>query len=156
MSFSDELKINVNKLNADEALLPLLEITHPFIANPIRLVNDNKDLLSNGNNFTAMPFMIKRQDDIQGELPKCILTIPNIGRSLIRWIDSSNGGSDALIRVMIARRSSPDVIEETLDLGIDSVSVTTETINFTLVVQNNLIKRAVKLIYDPQRNPGLF
>lgn len=156
MNYSDGLKINVNRLNAIEKLLILLEISHPFLNTPVRLVNDSSDLLSNGENFIAMPFRVRRQDDIQGELPKVTLTVSNIGRTLVKWIDSTGGGKDAVVSVMLARRSNPDLIEERLDLAIESVNISTEVIVFNLVVQNNLTKRAIKYIYDAKRTPGLF
>ena len=56
-------------------------------------------MVSNGNNYISMPFNIVRQSDIQNELPKVTLTIQNIGRSLIKWVDSSGGGRDAVIKV---------------------------------------------------------
>lgn len=156
MSFSDEFKINVNKLNADEMLLVLLEINHSSLSSPIRLVNDNQDFLSNSNNYMAMPFRLNRQEDVKNELPKVILSLPNPGRSLVRWIDSTNGGTKTNIKIMLARRSTPDLIEETLNLGIDKINITTEFINLSLIVQNNLIKRAVRYTYDTKRAPGLF
>ena len=61
MSFSDDFKINVNKLNANESLLVCLEIDHPFISETIRLVGDVKNIVSNGNDYVAMPFQIQRQ-----------------------------------------------------------------------------------------------
>jgi hypothetical protein len=156
MSYSDGLKINVNRLNATEKLLILLEISHPFLNESVRLVNDNEKLISNGETFLPMAFRVKRQDDIQGELPKVTLTVSNVGRTLVKWIDSTGGGRDASISVMLARRSQPDLIEERLELGIESINITTEVIVFNLVVQNNLTKRAIKYIYDKHRTPGLF
>lgn len=156
MNFSDEFKINVNKLNADEAVLVLLEIQHPFIAEPIRLVSDSVKIISNTNTFLPMGFDLKRQDDVQGELPKLTLKIPNVGRALVRWIDSSNGGMNATMNFMLARRTSPNVIEESLILGIEKVSINTDTVTFSLIVQNNLIKRSMKYIFDTKRTPGLF
>ena len=156
MPFSNEFKINVNKLNNDEKLLALLEITHPFLSVPVRLVNDNEDFLFNGDNFLAMPFKIKRQDDVQGELPKVILSISNIGRTLVRWVDSSGGGKGATVSVIISRRSTPTVTEERLNLSIQSVSITTELVSFNMIVQNNLVKRSMLYLYDINRAPGLF
>lgn len=156
MSFSPGFKINVNRLNAAENLLILLEIEHQFLANPIYLINDNKNLISNSKDYIPMPFKLKRQNDVQGELPKVSLTIPNVGRSLVRWIDSSGGGTDAIITVKLARRSSPDLIEESIDLGIESINISTEAVVFNLVVQNNLTKRSMRFVYDKTRFPGLF
>lgn len=156
MSFSNEFKINVNKLNAEENLLVMIEITHPFLSVPVRLVNDNKDFILNGDNYTAMPFDIKRQDDIQGELPKVMLSINNIGRTMVRWIDSTGGGKGAEMSVILSRRSTPNIIEERLNLGIQSVSINTEFVTFTLIIQNNLSKPAMKMTYDLNNSPGLF
>lgn len=156
MSFSDGAKINFNKLNADEAILVCLEISHPFISQTVRLVRDNKNLISNGDEYIAMPFDVQRQSDVRGELPKITLTIANVGRELVKWVDSSGGGIGALIKVKLIRRSSPNLVEESINLGINSVSITTEFVTFNLIVQNNLVKRACRLVYDIRKAPGLF
>lgn len=155
MSYSDGFKVNVNKLNADESLLILLSISHPFIAEPIRLVNDSKDFVFQGNSYIQMPLSFKRQNDIQGELPRVSIEIPNVGRSLVKWVDSSGGGKNAIVSVILARRSA-DVIEEKIDFSVSSVSVKTETISFMLDIQNNLIKRAIRWVYDRDHARGLF
>ena len=156
MTYSNEFKVNVNKLNADEMLLVLLEITHPFLSEPVRLVRDNKDIVSNGETYLAMNFDLVRQSDVQGELPKVTLNIPNVGRTLVRWVDSSGGGRGATISVILLRRSNPDTVEERIELAVDSVNITTELVVFNLVLQNNLVKRAVKYTYDIKRAQGLF
>lgn len=154
--FSDGIKINFNKLNADEAVLVCVEISGGLLSIPIRLVNDSKNLVSNGNDFIALPFQVNRQSDVQGELPKASFIIPNIGRELVKWIDYSGGGKGATIKVMLIRRSNPDVIEETLLFSIASVSVTTELVTFNLIVQNNLVRKACRMIYDTKKCRGLF
>lgn len=156
MSYSTELKINVNKLNADEALLVLVSISHSQLTVPVKLVNDNKDFMFNNELYSAMPFEIKRQNDIKGELPKITFVVPNVGRGMVRWIDASGGGRDAEFSVILARRSAPNIIEEKLDLGLESVDINTQTVTFNLVVQNNLIKRAMRFTYDTKRAQGLF
>lgn len=155
MSYSQGFKINVNKLNADDALLCLLEITHPFLAEPIRLVNDSDDLYTEYHKYVKMPFTLKRQDDVQGELPKVTLTITNVGRSLVKWIDSSGGGNKATIKVILTRRASL-IFEEEIEFGIATVSVTGSSIGFSLIIQNNLVKRGIRFVYDQNHAPGLF
>jgi hypothetical protein len=154
--FSDNLKINVNAHMALETPIVLLEITHPQLSQTIRLVQDNQDIVSNGNSYVAMSFNLKRQADIQGELPKVTLTVQNIGRSLVKWIDQSGGGKDAVVLAKIVRRSDPDVIEETITLGVERVSITMLSVVFSLVVYNNLAKRGIKISYTANRFPGLF
>lgn len=155
-NFSDNLKINVNKLNANESPLVLIEINHPLIPDTIRLVHDNCNVVSNGNTYVAMGFTIKRQADVQGELPKVTLTMQNVGRSLVKWIDMSGGGKDAEITAKIIRRSDPDTIEESIPMGVERITVTTLIITFHLVVYNNLVRRGIKLVYNNLTAPGLF
>lgn len=154
--FSDNLKINVNKLSANETPIILLEINHPLISETIRLVHDNCDVVSNGETYVAMGFQIKRQSDIQGELPKVTLTVQNVGRSLVKWIDMSGGGKNAEIIAKIIRRSDPDVVEESIPMGVERVTVTTMLVVFNLVIYNNLIRRGIKRIYNKKTSPGLF
>lgn len=156
MNYSQEFKINVNKLHADEALLILLEIDHPFISDTIRLVSDNQDLISNGENYIKTSFRITRQSDVQGELPRIQLTVPNIGRELVRWIDTSGGGKGASMTVKLVRRSSPNLIEESIKLDITSTTIDSQSVVFNLVVQNNLNKRATRFVFDKVKSPGIF
>lgn len=153
--YSQGFKVNVNKLNAEESLLVLVKIEHPFISGPIFLVNDVSNFVLNGETYLAMPFSLSRQSDVQGELPKVSLTFANIGRSLVKWIDSTNGGRNSNITVILARRSE-QIIEESISFGISSVSVNSSEVKFNLVIQNNLIKRSIRWIYDKDHAAGLF
>jgi len=155
-SFTSNFKINVNRLNAEESVLILLEITHPQISGTIRLVKDNKEVVSGGETFNAISFDFKRQDDIQGEVPKVSLVIQNVGRSLVKWIDQSGGGKGAEITALLIRRSTPNTIEERIKLQIERIAITSTVVSFTLVIQNNLIRRGIKYIYNTSRAPGLF
>src|SRR5690554_3817517 len=124
MSFSDRFKENVNALTQLEKVLVLLEIQHAYLSSPIRVVNDNKDFIFQNELYLALPFQLERHDDVRGELPKVSITLPNAGRSLVKWIDASGGGRDAKITIMLARRSDDQTIEEAISLGIETVSIT--------------------------------
>ena len=155
MSYSEGFKINVNKLSSEESLVSLVEIDHPFLTDPVRLINDSRELEFLGERFIPMPFMLERQDDVQGELPKVMLTVSNVGRELIKWVDASNGGRDAKVTIYLTRRSNP-VMEEKLVFQVGNINVTTEQVSFTLLIQNNLVKRSVRWEYDQVKAKGLF
>lgn len=155
-NFSDNFKINVNKLNADEALIVLLEIEHALLPEPVRLVNDVEDIVSNGHNYMAMGFDVKWNNDAQGELPKVQLVMQNVGRSMMRWIDMSNGASYTTIRAKVIRRSDPDTVEESLKLQVERITANLLTITFNLVIQNQLIRRGIKRVFTKEKAPGLF
>lgn len=156
MSYSEGFKINVNKLNADEMVLVMCEITHPFLIDPVRIVNDSKNLISNGNEYISMSFEFVRQSDVKDELPKATISFPNVGREMVRWIDSSGGGRGSVIKMMLARRSSPDLIEESISFGIEQVKISTLRVDIVLIIQNNLSKRSMKYVYDLKRASSLF
>lgn len=155
MAYSQGLRVNVNKLNAQEKLLVILTIEHPFLSEPVRLVGDSQDLLFGGNTYIAMPFRIQRQSDVESELPQVSLVIQNVGRSLVKWIDSSGGGSGASIKVGLVRRSS-SILEEEIKFGISSVNISTMHVSFSLVIQDNFVLKAIKWAYSNERAPGLF
>ncbi|MDJ0952490.1 MAG: DUF1833 family protein [Acidimicrobiia bacterium] len=93
----------------DEVYLVLLEISHPDLMNPIRVVNNNEDVTSNMNVYTAFPFMIQLPDDQEGREPRAELRIDNVSRMLIDEIRSLSTPPTITISVILA--SSPNVIE---------------------------------------------
>lgn len=155
--YSDNLKVNVNRIDSIESLKVLIEITHPLLATPVRVINDNCDLVSKGNNFVAFPFEFKRAPDVESELPKGRLVFSNIGRSMVRWLEESYGASDADLKIIFARRSEPDVWENVFPCKITSTNLTPENINIDLVIlANKLIQRGIRFNFSTDRTPGLF
>lgn len=156
-NYSDDLKVNVNRLDSLESLKVLIEITHPLLSEPVRVINDNCDLISKGNTFIAYPFDFKRAPDIENELPKGRITFSNVGRSFIKWLEESYGASDADLRILFARRSTPDVYENEFPCKITSTSITPELITIDIVIlANKLIQRGIRFNFNTERNPGLF
>lgn len=155
--FTDNLKINVNKLNSDENLIEILEINHPLLSLPVRLVNDNKDVISNGENYISTILEFQLQNDIEGELPKAKLTLPNIGRKLVRWIVESYGAEGAEIKVSYIMRSDPDDLLFTIPTIIESTSLNIQTVTLNLVVlKNNLIQDGINYIFSKRLSAGIF
>jgi len=80
--------------------LTLLEIYHNELTAPIRVVSDNKDFVLNGKTFTALRFGIKLPVDKEKQKPRVTLTMDNVGRVLTDFIDQTNGGRGAQVRIM--------------------------------------------------------
>jgi hypothetical protein len=155
--YSDNLKVNVNRLDSIESLKVLIEITHPLLPEPVRVINDNCDMVSKGNNFIAFPFEFQRAPDVENELPKAQLVFSNVGRSFVRWIEESYGASDADLKIIFARRSEPDTWENEFPCKIISTNLTPELITIDLVIlANKLIQRGIRFTFDTNRTPGLF
>ncbi len=113
-------------LEPNEVVVILLTIEHPAIQ-PIRVTNDNVDLVSNGNTFLAYPFNITLPSDTE-DVGVAELQIANVDRSIIEAVEAMTDPANCTVQVVLA--STPDNIEyEWSNLVIrnvtaDDVSVT--------------------------------
>lgn len=91
-----------------EVWLYLLTIEHAEMST-VRLVNDNVDIVSNGDTFSASPFQLTLPPQNDGELPKVDLVIDNIGRDLMAPIRTLTG--QPIVTLVVVMASAPDTIE---------------------------------------------
>ena len=112
--------------------LTLLEIYHNELTAPIRVVSDNKDFVLNGKTFTALRFGIKLPVDKEKQKPRVTLTMDNVGRVLTDFIDQTNGGRGAQVRIMHVLRDK--VISE------NPVTFLSNTNPNLTVDSNNVVK----------------
>lgn len=139
-----------------EAPVILLEITHPDLSAPIRVAQDNADIVCQGNVFAAFAFEIDLPDDQDKQTPRARLAMDNVGRELTQWIEASNGGEGAQVRVMQVMRSDPDVVEWEATLDLSNVEMDVRRVTGELGFEDLLNKPGVLLRYDPQTAPGIF
>lgn len=155
-AYSSQFKSTLAAVSATEAPLILLEISHPSLTTPVRVVNDTQDLTSNGNLFVACPFRCILPDDYEGQLPKARLAVDNVGRDLMYWIETSNGGQGSSVRFMQIMRSRPNLIEWEITMSLYNVSVNMQEISAELGFQNLFAKPAISRQYRPDNSIGLF
>lgn len=155
-NYSDEFKSTLAAVSAPEAPFILLEINHPDLSSPVRVINDMQNLTSNGNLFIGCPFKCVLPDDYEGQLPKARLAIDNIGRDLMYWIETSNGGLGSTVRFMQVMRSRPNQIEWEITMNLYNVNVTMQEISAELGFENLFAKPAISMQYRPDNSMGLF
>lgn len=155
-NYSTAFRGTVNSTSAREAPLLLLEITHPGLASPLRVVNDTQDLVSNANTYTALPFRARLPDDLEQGLPRAELSIDNIGKELVQWLEASGGGQGASCRMMQVMRSAPNVIEFEITLDLTNLHMDAMQVSGTLGFENLLDRPACTWVYKPEIAPGLF
>jgi hypothetical protein len=146
----------INATSADESPLLLLEIDHPDFSQPIRVVNDTQDLVSNANTYVGIFFHCKLPDDREGQMPRAELMIDNVGKDLVEPLEASNGGEGATVRIMEVLRSDPDTIEWEATLDLKSVRFVQMEVTGALGYEDILNRPAVLLAYRPDVAPGLF
>lgn len=134
----------------------LLEITHPQLSQPIRVVNDNQDLVSQGNTYTAFAFRISLPDDISKQMPSVPLMIDNIGREMTQWLEASSGGKGAQVTIKQVMRNAPDVIEMSYTFTLLHVAQNMLTITGQLGYENLLNQPCLTATYTPDTAPAIF
>ena len=154
--YSPEYKSTLAQVSAPEAPFIMLEIDHPDLVEPIRIINDTQELTSNGNVYIACPFRCILPDDYENQLPKARLAVDNIGRELMYWIETTAGGNGSTVRFMQIMRSRPDQIEWEITMSLYNVQATMQEISAELGFENLFSKPAINIQYRPTNSPGLF
>lgn len=164
-AYSPAARRNLLATSADEPYLTLLEIRHPDLAAPIRLVNDVESITINDPDlgpleYVACPFRLVRPDDVDQQEPKASLEVDNIGRELTQWLEASNGGKGARCRIMECLRSLADEhvadIEFDMELDLTGLYVDNLAVSGTLGFEKTLNQAAVTKRFDPSTAPGLW
>ena len=143
------------ELSPADVVLHALEISHPDVSSPVRVVNDAVDHVLGGETYTGLRFAVRLVDDVESRTPQAQLVVDNVGRPLTQWLEISGGGSGSTVRFMefLAGQSSP---EWELSLELGGVHVDQAQVSATLGYENLLGRRAVRVRHDPETSPGLF
>jgi len=72
-TLSNAALASMNAQATGEVWLVLLTLSHPTLATPIRLVNNNEDVVSRGSTFLAFPFEVELPGEDPDQPPKAML-----------------------------------------------------------------------------------
>ncbi len=137
-------------------LVTALEISHPAVGAPVRVVNDTEDRVIEGERYIALRFDAGLADDVDGQAPQAVIAIDNVGRELTQWIEAAGGGAGATVRVIQVLAVDDPPIEWELTMDLAGVQIDAERITARLGFDPLLGRAAVTLRHDPQTSPGLF
>ena len=139
-----------------DRLLTALEIAHPAIAQPVRVINDTVGRRIEGSDYVALRFDARLVDDIAGQAPQAELAIDNVGRALTQWIEATGGGVGATVRVMLVLDIPDPPVEWEVTLDVAGMTIDQERVTARLGFDPLLGGNAVTLRHDPETSPGLF
>ena len=139
-----------------DRLLTALEIEHPAVAQPVRVINDTEGRTIEGNDYVAFRFDARLADDVDGQAPQAELGIDNVGRELTQWVEAAQGGTGATVRVMLVLDIDDPPVEWEVTLDVATMNVDQERVTARLGFDPLLGRAAVALRHDPQTSPGLF
>ena len=137
----------------DAPVFTALEIAHPDVAAPLRAINDAQSHRIDNNDFVAARFSARLADDADGQAPRAELVIDNVGNALTQWVELSDGGNGATVKLM---QVMGDNVEWSVELDVVGMRVSTQSVTARLGFDPMLHRPAVQVRHDPAHSPGLF
>lgn len=153
----------VNSQTTDEIFVILLTLKHTSLTQDICISSDNKSLLtnglrgtvSNGVEYTYLPFKLTLPNLQDGTIPACKISIDNIDRAITAALSSIL--SPPAIEVRIALASDPDVIEYVLTgMKLNDIVSDRMTIEGEFSTEYFVSEPYPSVRFTPSRFPGLF
>lgn len=158
MTRSDAWRAAARESAPESAVVMALTLTHPDMAAPARLVSWDRAVEVDGETHQPTRFEVSLPDDPEERDPRAELRVDNVGRVLMRALESSDGAAGSqveLIELLVAPDGRAEV-EWRQTLGVARASATTDTVTLTLGFEPLLGRPAVLHRHDPATSPGLF
>ncbi len=142
--------------STDDVFLTCITLDHDDLPSPIRLVDNDADLVRTAGTFTAYPFQLTLPADLEDRLPSVTLVVDNIDRSLITMVRDLADPPTATVEIVLA--DSPNTVEAgPFEFRARSVSYNALAIQLSLAYEYDVLnERFPGPIFDPSRFSGLF
>ncbi|QQS08663.1 MAG: DUF1833 family protein [Phycisphaerales bacterium] len=139
-----------------EVFLFLLTLSHPQLLQPIRVVNNNEDVTSDGFVYQRFPFDVHMPPENEDAPPKVNLRVAGADRTLVQAVRSLSGEAmTAELSVVLA--SSPDTIEAgPLEFKLRDVTYEAAIVEGSLQFEDFLSEPYPADKLTPDKFPGLF
>ena len=139
---------------SSDPFLMLLTLSHPSYPT-IRLVNNNEDIVSRTNTFTALAMKIALPADDGESIPKMQIVLDNVPLELMDEFRSTTTPANVVIEAIL--RSRPDVVEISItDLLLSNIQYDNRRITCSLALNDFFNQRIPGELYSPQLYPGMF
>ncbi len=139
---------------SDKVWLVLLEIAAADLAAPIRVVNDNQDIVHQGWTFVGYPFEVELPPENQDRPMIARIRIDNTERLIVDEVRSISEAPSVTLRVVLA--DQPDMIEvEYAGMRLRNVTWDAGEISGDLVYEDILSEPVCEQM-TPARFPGAF
>lgn len=153
-TLSNAAILSQNLQSSSEVWLVLLTISHATMSTPIRLVNNNEDVVSRGNTYIAFPFEIELPGEDPDQPPKATLRIDNVDRRVVQTLRSITSPPTITLEVILA--SAPNTVEVSFtNMTLRSAQYDVTSISGELTF-DAIYTEPVTLTMTPSRFPGLF
>lgn len=155
MTVSNAARSSMFAEETSDGLLVLLTIDHDDLVSPIRLVNNNVDIISRGEEFIAFPFELILPTNNADTPPKAQLTIDNVSLELGQVIRTISSAPELLIEVI--RINDFDALEVSFPaFKLKNVRFDVSQIRGELVSEDLQVEPYPSHTFSPAHFPGLF
>lgn len=156
MSLSGQAIVAAQRVSDPHGFLWLLTISGGGLTEPARVVNDTRDVISQGELFLALPFEVTLPKQAAKETPRAQLVMDNVGRELVYQLESLTPGVELLATLQCVYRETPDVVEMEFTAPMSGIRVTPLTASASIGPGDLLRRPTTNLRFDPFTSPGLF
>lgn len=133
----------------------LATITHAALSEPVRIANNNENVLSRGELYRKCPFAVKLPIHSEDGPPGAQLRAPNVSQDLVAILREIN--SPASIKFEVVLASNPNFIEiEYGVMRITFVRVTEAIVSATVGLDDLRTEPFPAHGFVPTYFPGLF
>ena len=138
-----------------EGLLVLLTIDHTDLSVPIRVVNNNVNVTSRGDEFIAYPFDLELPAAAPETAPRARLTIDNVTREIGEAVRSISSSPTVLIEVV--RTDDFDTLELAFPLlKLRNVRFDASQVTGDILSEDLQLEPYPAHTFAPSSFPGLF
>lgn len=138
-----------------EAFAVLLTLSHPGMAEPLRVAGSDAPVFSRGDEFTPYPFQLTLPDDAERQSPEARLVIDNVDRQIMGAL--RNLAAAPQVTIEIVRLAAPDVVEARFDaFRLGQVSYDSHMIEGILSLEDFTAEPFPAGSFAPGHFPGLF
>lgn len=156
MTISTTAATALHRVSDGQGMLELLTITGGGIVTPVRLVNDTRDITSNGNLFLALPFQVVLPRQSTKETPRATLRMENVGREIGRELEALLPGAELTATIQVVYRATPNVIDYSFTAPLSGVRANVLSISASMGPTDLMRRPVVNARFDPFTAPGLF
>lgn len=150
------LTSKLQRVTDADGILCLLEMSAPSFGATLRMANDTRDWVSNGETYVGFPFRFKMPDDVAGQVSRTQIEIDNIGRGMTADLEGLPPNTIITAVLIIADKADPDAIYREIPLPVTRVSVNPTVATADCGVDYVMRGAASRLRYTPFVTPGIF
>jgi hypothetical protein len=155
MPISDRMRAALNAPQTDACPLVLLTLDHDALDGPLRVVNNNESVTSNGLEYLGYPFRVSLPLQDPERTASAQLTIDNVDPTYLAQLRGVTGRISATFELIEA--SLPDVVEmEFGEMVITSIDADAQTITGDLTMDDFFNEPYPGDTMNPGTTPGVF